>query len=651
MTTREIAAAAGIGKRYAEKRAAREGWPYREVRGRGGRRRLYPVESLPEDIQAALNAPSTVVKGADKMAEKLPMNALARWERLPEVRRQRALDKLVLVDRSVAIAAEEGLPMREACDRAAAESGSRWSGKTLLVAWLTVRGLPRENRAVALADNRDGRTATTPMSEEAWEAFKADYLRAERPYLAQSCRLVRRLTEAHGGTVPRSDRPFLRRLEREVPPEAVTLARYGTEAVARRYPAQVRDREALASMEALCADGHTWDVRVHWPDGRTGRPVMVAWQDIRSGRILGWRLGCSETTSAYRLSLADVLWRHGAPEHVIVDNGRGIAAKALTGGKQNRYRGKVLPDDPLGLLTELVGADGIHWAMPYSGQSKPIERAFRDFCGAIAKDPRLAGAYTGPGPERKPHNYGQAAIPLERFRAVVADGVAEHNARRGRRGLGMDGRSFDEVFEAALAGRAPHRLSTERLARWLLASDVLTARKTDGSVELHGTRYWSEELGRALAGQPQARRRVVVRYDPDDLSRPTVIERLDGSLLARAEAQGRTAYFDAAAAEAHNRARRRLQKLGREQLEIHRGMDAAEIGLLLDEAAVSEPEAPVLEGVIPIAPAPRAEPAEPAPLIDFEAWTQAPGDEEEDLARMMRESEETIRAMALGGYE
>ena len=718
-TMREIATALGVTKRGANIRALREGWPYREQRVRGGRRRLYPVASLPADVREALGesderdlppglhadvrmrqpdgrgsqqgaataasarplrmeqdplsdgngcpatsparpsgmksgggappnqeTPTSILSHARAREEAtepappdpdpaLEASLMDRFERLTSARRAECEALVPVFDRAVAMTARSRkASMRPALEAAAAELDCGRSPRTLYSAWLGRRGrpglktLPRRLWAATLAPRHVGCTAFAECSPQAWGAFRTDYLRAEQPTAAHSHRLVLRLGEASDWVVPRSPATFLRRLRREVPVQVVVLARQGPEALDRMRPAQQRDREALAVMEAICADGHRWDVRVEWPDGRTGRPMMVAWQDIRSGKPLAWRIGCEETADAYRLSLADVLWKYGAPEHVIVDNGRGIAAKALTGGS-GAFRGKRLPGDPVGLLTQLIGGDSVHWTTPYSGQSKPIERAFKDFASGIAKDIRLAGAYTGRDTVSKPHNYGSKAIPLEAFRRVVADGIAEHSARRGRRGLGMHGRSFDEVFEAGMAGREPRSLPEAQLARWLLASGVVTARKADGAVALHGNRYWSRDLATALAGKSRAGRKVVVRYDPERLDRPVTVERADGSLVARAEVLGKTAFFDSEAAKRHKKAQHRARKATKAALELHAG-SAGAVAEALDSLAAPEPgeAGSALGDVIPFVPEPD------------------PGREEEE--RLAREGDDYILEMALG---
>ena len=666
VTAHAIAAAMGICKATILRRASRESWPYREDPHPGRPRRLYDVAGLPEDIRRAMAAGADSPPNAhpghpgsqeaahddggadgaapaapsaiDTMSQTVPPEDLLerRWQRLPEAARRFAAARLELVDEAVAAAAE-GVSMHVACVRVSESHGSSPSVPTLMRWWQRVRDLPRPRRAMALADLRPGGTVTAPMDPAAWEAFKTDWLRPEQPALAACGRRLRRLAEVNGWTVPASDAALLRRVRREIPPESVVLARRGPEALGQTVPPQVRDRESLASMQAVNADGHTWDVRVRWPDGRTGRPVMVCWQDCRSGSILAWRIGCTETAGAYRLSMADLLWRHGAPVqpdgtpgHAILDNGRGIASKGLTGGS-GAFRGNDRPGGPVGLLTELLGKENIHWTIPYSGQSKPIERAFGDFCKSIATDPRLAGAYTGKDTASKPSNYGSRAVPLERFLGVVADGIAQHNARRGRTGQGMGGRSFDEVFAANLG--EVRKVPQWQLARWLLEPVAVTARKADGAVRVHGAVYWDPELRTALAGRSKEGRSVIVRCDPERLDRPVTVERPDGSLVAVAAARGKVPFISADAAKERGREKASLKRHAREQLAIHRSMSNADLSRMLDEVAAAD-------GI----------PPEPAALPEVAASTPRKEFDPDELDRLNAAGDRNvIAALGRGG--
>ncbi|QRY97116.1 DDE-type integrase/transposase/recombinase [Sphingomonas paucimobilis] len=159
-------------------------------------------------------------------------------------------------------------------------------------------------------------------------------------------------------------------------------------------------------MEAVNIDGHKFDVFCRWPDGRIGRPMMVTIQDIYSRKILAWRVDESESALSTRLVFADLFTTWGIPKACLMDNGRAFASKTITGGAKTRFRFKIKDEEPTGVLTALGIA--IHWATPYRGQSKPIERAFRDLCDTIAKHPALAGAYTGNKPDAKPRITGRA---------------------------------------------------------------------------------------------------------------------------------------------------------------------------------------------------------------------------------------------------
>ena len=418
----------------------------------------------------------------------------------------------------------------------------------------------------------------------AWEAFKADYLRLEQPTLEQCFRNLQRLAEQEGWTIPRSAAALKRKLEREVHPDAIVLAREGAEALQKRRPPQIRERPERA-MEALNGDARRSDVFVKWPAGEIARPYVMGWQDIGFSKVLAWRIDKSENSDGYRLAFSDVLRDYGIPTHVFMDNGRAFAAKGLTGGAKSRYRFKVKPDDPVGLLTQLVGPEGIHWTQPYSGQSKPIERTFRDIASDIDKDHRLRGAYTGNKPDAKPENYASKAIPLEKFIQVFADGIAQHNARRGRRGRGMDGRSFDEAFQESYERHVTDipRPSESQLTRWLLGAEKIRAHKDSGAVTLFETRYYSERLTEKLAGKSAAERDVVVRFDPDHLERPVTVETLDGKLIAKAEPQGAVAFRDTQAARERARDKKRLRKHARKQLQIHKSMSDSEYEQLLDQ--------------------------------------------------------------------
>src|SRR5690606_4243854 len=180
-----------------------------------------------------------------------------------------------------------------------------------------------------------GRPPRTAIEPEAWELFKSDYLRLEQPDAAACYRRLQRIAAVRPSWAPLpSLDTFERRIAGIAHPVRV-LTREGEGALMRTRPAQQRDRSGMAAMERVNADGHMFDVAVRFPDGSIGRPVIVGWQDIASGKILGWRLGRMETSELVRLSFADTVRQYGIPAHAHLDNGRAFASKKLTGGMAN----------------------------------------------------------------------------------------------------------------------------------------------------------------------------------------------------------------------------------------------------------------------------------------------------------------------------
>ncbi len=618
-------------ERGVQKRAEREGWRLRHVpyACRGGRRREYHISALPEGAVAELMRREGAGGGSGSPSPQAPLprgergfkeegssydpQALWAWaEKRPERLRARGRERAELLMKVMALA-EAGTPMRKAF-RAVGEAAGV-SPANLRNWYYGVNGKPgakdyhRSDWAAALIPGYTGRTAAAKMSPEAWEFVKADYLRPSRPSAAECYERLVRAAREHGWTVP--SRKTVERRLKDIPHAVRVLAREGAEALKRLYPAQERDRSVFHALEAVNADGHRFDVMVRWPDGEVRRPEMVAWQDLYSGKILAWRVDKAENADLVRLSFADLVREYGIPDHAYLDNGRGFAAKWVTGGAPNRYRFKVREEDPVGVLVAL-GVQ-VHWTTPYHGQAKPIERAFGDLARYVAKHPALEGAYTGNRPDAKPENYGSRAVPLEAFVRVLTEEIAAHNARPGRRTAVCRKRSFDEVFAESYA-RSPIRKATaEQLRACMLAAEVKTARRNGefrlaaGACGERHNRYWCPDL-EEFAGE-----RVVVRFDPQGLHEGAWVYTMDGRYIGEAKLLEAAGFDDTEAARAHARERNRRRKAVKAQLEAERRMDALEVAARLPAVEA----APALDAKVirPFRPDPAAVPAPPQPQI------------------------------------
>jgi len=570
------------------RRAKRENWRSRPRIGRGGGLE-YHVSALPEtaQIKLALDARHAEAEPA-RDAPPIDRDTLWKWfAEAPEVKKSKARDRLAILD-TIDTLVRGGVTKDQAVGVVAARN--KVSPSTIYNWFNLVAGRDRTDWLPALAPRHAGRTATVDCDPAAWDMLKGDYLRLEQPPFADCYGRLKRAATAQGWTLP-SERTLYRRIETTIHPAVITLARKGAEALKRMYPAQERDRSHFTAMEAVNADGHRWDVWVKWPDGEISRPCMVGFQDLFSGLILSWRIDRTENSWSVRLAVGDMIERYGIPKMCWLDNGRSFASKWLTGGIPNRYRFKVKDEEPAGILTNL-GVE-IHWTTPYAGQSKPIERAWRDLASDIARHPAFAGAYTGNSPVTKPENYRSKAIPIDKFEEIVASEINEHNMRAGRAARNCRGRSFWETFKESYATAPVTQATDEQRRLWLLAAEGVTVSTRDGSIRLFDNRYWADFLHLHMGET------VAARFDPDFLHDGLHIYRLDGAYLGHAPVIEAAGFNNTDDAREHSRQRRRFQHAVRDMLDAQRRMSPEAVAALVPINL--GPEAPPSGKVIALA--------------------------------------------------
>ena len=574
-TAREIADALAITDRRARQRAIAEAWPFTTVKLRGGEARLYAVAQLPADVQHALATlranreaeNAAAWNAADAARASAAATAQAEFDRAAGWRKSAAERRAAALLRVAKLREQDPtLNLSGAREAVAGEIGCSVSA---LQRWArAVQGHARPHWPALLLPEERGAPARVEIHPDAWAAFKRDYLRPEQPSVKSCYRRLKRQAAAHCEWLPL---PTVRTFERRVRELSIvtrTLLRQGKEDMERLGPKIERSRIALAALEGVNADGHTFDVAVRFPDGSIGRPVLVGWQDIASGKLLSYRVGRSETAELVRLSFCDMVRTYGIPQHAYLDNGRAFASKQNSGGVATRHRFKVRAEDPEGVFTR-AGVD-VHWVTPYNGKAKPIERAWRDLADEAAKRPEFAGAYCGNSPNNKPENYGERAVDYAQFLHVLEDAVREHNARGGRRSQACNGRSFDATFADLYARSTVSKASESQLAMMLLAADVRMVRKGTGDVLLGGNAYWSE----ALVEHQGAK--VEVRFDPEDLHAGVHAFLLDGSYLGFVRCAYQTGFGSSDALAQALRAKKQWRKKAKEAAAAEQAFRAAE---------------------------------------------------------------------------
>ena len=474
---------------------------------------------------------------------------------------------------------------------------------------------------------RPGRIWRAAGAEEAWGLWLTDYLRPEKPTAVECLRRVLRIAAVRAWEAPRNVKAYLRRLKKEISTAELVRAREGVIPLLDLQPAQQRSVAALRPLDIINGDGRRHDLMVVMPCGDAARPVVWYWQDVYSRRILAWQAGETESAEMVRLSLHEVVVNYGVPGRVLVDSTRAAANKWLTGRQRARRRWRSSEEEIPGIL-HLLGVGYSCTAVDRDaggrgkgrGRSKPIERAFADFGHAIDTHPLAAGAYTGRSPMERPETHRQRPIDWACFRRLVAEGVAEYNARVGRETEVARGRSFDEVFADGLARASVRRLSKAQASLLLLAVESSKVRR-DGTITL--------KAGRA-PGIPKNRyhhidlveyagRNLVVRFDPAQLHGEVYLFDQEGRYVCAAQCLHPVGFGDVDSAREFERQRRRFRKTAEKGIEAKVQMERLreEYELLAPPDAPEMPQPAALRVVTgaPSLKAPASRPSRRAQLL------------------------------------
>lgn len=534
----------------------------------------YHVNLLPPVSRQKLAFVAATMKDAEDQSERRREMLWARFDLLSKEHKATCKERLELLDTidTMVKAGAKGNEVKRALERAGV-------GRATYYEWRKMcEGFAREDWIAALTPSfSPAVNGVVPERAEchpkAWEYLTSDYLRTDKPRFSACYRRMETEAKKHGWAPIPSERTLRRRLDLEVPKSAQVLAREGKEEAKKLFPAQRRSRAHLHAMQMVNMDGHKLDVFVKVPwSNKPVRLYLIGIQDLYSGKIVAWRLSDAETWEAVRLVIGDMVEHFGIPDDIYLDNGRAFASKWISGGTRTRFRFKVREEDPRGLLVTL--GINAHFTTPYAGQSKPIERAWRDLAEAISKHPAMAGAYTGNRPDAKPDDYGTRAIPLAEFRAHVAERIEEHNAQPGRKAKTCAGRSFDETFAASIETAIVRWPTAAQRSLWLLASEKITARKGSGEIHFQGNRYWHGALNQWAGKQ------VTIRFDPDALHEPVKVYDLDNRLICEAACIADTGFDDLDAARSHARTRRDYLKAVQAEKAAHAALSAAELGAI-----------------------------------------------------------------------
>jgi hypothetical protein len=578
----------------------------REATGRGGTRIEVFVPDLGADVAVALAKTGAGV-GA---AEGNPDLWRAYWAK-PAKARAAADRRLAAVARYDELIGDGGQAATAAAGAVTAEFGfprqtiSRWYAR--------VQGVPRADWLPTLAPCYVNTARLSEIHADDWQLFRSLHARQGGSTMAEAYRETKKAAARDGRSIPGYD-TFRRRYPRKVDPAVDAYLRGGERALDQCFPPQVRDETVFEAYQALNIDGRKADVFVA-DHGEIFRPIVIALQDIRSKKIVGWGAFRTESSDGVRTVLRSTFEQLGIPEDLYSDNGRFIASKQISGGTQARFRWRAEADEPAGLLQRL--GVRLHFTMPYSGRSKPIERGFLDFARNIDTAPEFQGAYCGNRPDAKPEEFAGRAFSMDTFLAVYGAKIADHNAQPGRRTKACGGKlSFDEAFQESYGKRRPVTKLTATQSRYFfLSAKRLKANAKSGSITYNGNTYFAPIL-RVYRGKT-----LHLLFDPHNAHGPAAVETPDGRLIAEEvpciQPRG---FNDGAAAREDQRLKRKEKRAIREQAAAQSLLKG---NRLRDRLASTPPAQPPAANVIRPFPKkpPQADDAAPAPQPRPSFWS------------------------------
>ncbi|MGF7453238.1 transposase domain-containing protein [Pasteurella bettyae] len=580
-------------------------WEFRKVEGVKGVSYEFSFNSLPEEVQAELllkQSQAVEIPKAKKELNYLPEVIWKPYEKATDKQKEEAKVKLAPLHKLDDLV-RNGLELMTALDAVAEECDI---AKGSLKRWYyQVRSFERPDWLPLLIakhnNKKSGKEAA--FTEEAWEAFKADYFRNEQPQFGSCYERLKRAARENGWNIP-SASSIKRKIEREIPKLQQVYLRKGAHAVMEYYPSMRRTVADLEALEWINGDGYQHNVFVKWHNGEIVRPKTWIWQDIRTRKILAWRTDLSENSDTIRLAMMDLIWKYGIPKKCTIDNTRAAANKWMTGGVANRYRFKVKDDDVLGIIP-MLGIELFWTSVQFGeghGQAKPIERAFSHggLGELVDKHPSLAGFFAGENVYNKPDNYngGKAGVDYDTFIMALEDGIRTFNEREGRKTEICQGiYSFAQVFERDYAQAHIRKASAEQMRFLMLMSEATTLHKNgtftlDVGGKVHGSK--NEYTAADLIGTHH--KKVVVKFDPKALHDNVWVYSLEGIFLAEAQCTKAVAFGDKETGREHDKARKQFVKAVKAQAKAQLTMNAQEAARYQPEFEEEErPEPKIIE--------------------------------------------------------
>ncbi len=336
------------------------------------------------------------------------------------------------------------------------------------------------------------------LTEQDKAFIQAYYLDENRPSLAFA---LRNIKEYEGREI---NYDTARRYINGLPRAVLIKKRYGGKAYNDlAAPFINRNYESIEVMQIISADHHILDLLCRHPfKGTPFRPWLTMITDYRSRKPLGWCLDITPNRHTILRALETCVTTYGVPDEIHIDNGKDFKSKLFNGEKVKIKNTDPFESDQALELEGIFGRMGVkvHFATPYRGQAKPVERFFRFVAETFSKEfPSYVGSNTADRPTDTALYYGRIngqekrgdLFELQEVSALMDLWIKKYSATHKHTGDGMYGRPPDQVFTEESTGAKPVMPLEWRS---LVFCEQHKRKVTRTGLEVAGKKYYSEDV-------------------------------------------------------------------------------------------------------------------------------------------------------------
>lgn len=383
---------------------------------------------------------------------------------------------------------------------------------------------------IALVDKRGGwNRGESAIPEKAWAVFQQYWLDEARPAATACYRWTETWAEQEGLAPLPSYETFHRHLK-SIPYPVVQYFRYGEKAYDDKAAPYIRRMyDDIASNEIWVADNHTFDVMVRRENGSQYRPYLTMYTDVRSRLNVAFVVSENPNADTNLLALRKGIKRYGIPSIVYTDNGRDFLVTDIAGRGRRKTKKVKEGDHKPPAIFERLDIKMMN-AKVRNGKAKLVERTFREVKENFSK---LFLSYMGGHVKERPERLKKVlksengVIEEADFIELVETFIEGWLNCQPHHGDGMNGRTPQEVYAANLHEK---RMATEEDLNLMMlrTSGMLTVGRLGVRLTMYG--YKLDYYNADLVAQYN-RKKVYVRYDPEDMGSVRVYDENDKFLM------------------------------------------------------------------------------------------------------------------------